>query len=140
MCCTLTSCGFPVRKTPLFAPFMYKNDQLPRQARDKNRETQKRVAFFAGITAQNYLPCILQGVTPGVDDVARVLAANSLAAFHASNVAAARKATLDGLRKDKIFIGRVDVQTQHLDGTKRTMGNENELATALQGLVRTRRF
>jgi hypothetical protein len=38
-----------VRKTPLFAPFIYKNAIiLPRQARDKHRETQKRVAFFAG--------------------------------------------------------------------------------------------
>jgi hypothetical protein len=42
---------YVVRKTPLFEPFIYfKPNILPRQARDKHREsTQKRVlAFFAG--------------------------------------------------------------------------------------------
>jgi hypothetical protein len=34
------------KETRLFAPFIYKNDILPRQARDKHREsTQKRDAF-----------------------------------------------------------------------------------------------
>jgi hypothetical protein len=37
------------RKTPLFAPFIYTHFFLPRQARDKHREsTQKRVVFCAG--------------------------------------------------------------------------------------------
>lgn len=45
-----------------------------------------------------------------------------------------RRATLDALRKDKIFIGRADVLSQHLDGTKRAMANEGELARALIGI------
>ena len=89
--------------------------------------------WVPGIVAQNYLPCILRSVTPGVSEVSRVLAANSLAAFHASTVASARRVQLDGLRKTKIFIGRADVMTQHLDGTGRSLANEGELASALQG-------
>ena len=46
-----------VRKTPLFAPFVYKTNILPRQARDKHREsTQKRVAFFAGDARRQQQP------------------------------------------------------------------------------------
>lgn len=65
-----------------------------------------------------------------------MLAANSLAAFHENEpgLSPARKAQLDGLRSDKIYIGRLDVISQHLDGGKRALDNEAQLATALQGL------
>ena len=64
-----------------------------------------------------------------------MLAANSLAAFHASTaITAGRRAQLNKVRKDKIFIGRADVLTQKLDGTKRNMANEGELAAELAKL------
>jgi predicted nicotinamide N-methyase len=37
-----------VRKTPLFEPFIYKCIMLPRQARDKHRETLKKRRFLQG--------------------------------------------------------------------------------------------
>jgi len=36
----------PVRKTPLFAPFIYKTVILPRQARDKHRENSQKSGVF----------------------------------------------------------------------------------------------
>jgi hypothetical protein len=60
--------------------------------------------WIPGIAAQNYLPCVLQNVDPGVSEVSRVLAANSLAAFHASTITPARRAALDALRKDRQFL------------------------------------
>jgi hypothetical protein len=44
----MEECAKAVRKTPLFAPFMFKMHLLPRQAQDKHRENSKRAAFFAG--------------------------------------------------------------------------------------------
>ena len=47
--------------------------------------------WVPGIAAQNYLPCSLRNVgSLGIDAVFRVLAENSLAAFHASAVSAER--------------------------------------------------
>ena len=88
--------------------------------------------WLPGIAAQNYLPCLLSA-TPPISDVPRTLAANALAAFHAgeSAIPATRRAVLDGVRKDKVFIGRADVLTQKLDGGKRNCQNEGELAAAL---------
>ena len=55
----------PVRKTPLIVRHLHiKTKILPRQARDKHREsTQKRVAFFAGLSALLPLPHT-RGVVP----------------------------------------------------------------------------
>lgn len=52
----------------------------------------------------------------------------------AGTIAAARKAQLDIVRKERIYVGRQDVVKLKLDGTKRTNMNEVELARALQGL------
>jgi hypothetical protein len=38
----------PVRKTAFLSPLYIKPNILPRQARDKHRETSKKMPFFAG--------------------------------------------------------------------------------------------
>lgn len=65
-----------------------------------------------------------------------MLAANSLAVFQdqETGLAPARRAQLDRLRTDKIFIGRSDVISQKLDGGKRARKNEMQFALALQTL------
>ena len=66
-----------------------------------------------------------------------MLKENSLASFAemlaAGMITAKRKAELDALRKERIFIGRADVLKQKLDGTGRDMQNEAELTEQLQG-------
>lgn len=73
-----------------------------------------------------------------VEEVTRVLKENSLAAFGellaAGTITAERKAQLDVVRSEKIYIGRLDVVTMKLDGTKRVMQNEADFAQRLQGL------
>ena len=63
-----------------------------------------------------------------VEEVPRVLKENSLASFAelvaAGTITAQRKAELDAVRKERIYIGRLDVITMKLDGTKRAMQNE----------------
>jgi hypothetical protein len=72
-----------VRKTPLFEPFIYiKTIILPRQARDKHRETaQKRVAFCAdddgdetleSCAAADAALCSGKTLTPGDSDSCEV--------------------------------------------------------------------
>ena len=73
-----------------------------------------------------------------VEEVPRVLKENSLAAFAelvaAGTITAQRKAELDAVRSERIYIGRHDVLTMKLDGGKRDMHNEAEFAQQLQGL------
>jgi hypothetical protein len=42
------STNVPVRKTPFVAPFLDKNDDLPRQAQDRHGENSKKKASCAG--------------------------------------------------------------------------------------------
>jgi hypothetical protein len=71
----------------------------------------------------NYQPCMLRNAEPGVEAVTKALKENSLAGWSemlaAGSISAARKAQLDEMRKERIYIGRLDVIAQKLDGTKR---------------------
>ena len=52
----------------------------------------------------------------------------------AGTITAQRKAQLDVVRSERIYIGRLDVITMKLDGTKRVMQNEVDFMQQLQGL------
>jgi hypothetical protein len=85
---------------------------------------------------------------PPVSEVPMLLAKASLAAFHraqqqpdssssSSSSAAAtaqqqRLAELDKLRGAKVYVGRMDVSRNRLEGSNRQLVNEGELATRLQ--------
>ena len=55
---------FMVRKTTLFAPFMHKCIILPRQARDKHRETSKQSGVFRRVKASELTPYAVGGCPP----------------------------------------------------------------------------
>ena len=66
-----------MRKTPLFAPFIYKCIILPRQAWDKHRENSKKSGVFARTHAQ---------VGQLLDELERLgLADDTVVAFHADH-------------------------------------------------------
>ena len=82
---------------------------------------------------------------PPVSEVPMLLAKASLAAFHraqqqpdssGSSAAATaqqqRLAELDKLRGAKVYVGRMDVSRNRLEGSNRQLVNEYELATRLQ--------
>ena len=50
---TLHNTTRPVRKTPLFAPLIFKNDHFTRQARDKHRENSKKERFLTRRSAHS---------------------------------------------------------------------------------------
>lgn len=73
-----------------------------------------------------------------IEEVTRILKENSLASYGKLNAAgtitAERKAQLDSLRKERIYIGRLDAISHRLDGEERAMQNEEELGRQLQEL------
>ena len=79
--------------------------------------------WVPGVAAMNYQPCMLRNVEPGVEAVTKALKENSLAGWNdmlvAGSISAARKAQLDEVRKERVYIGRLDAITQNLDGMKR---------------------
>ena len=70
-----------MRKTPLFAPFIYKCIILPRQAWDKHRENSKKSGVFARTHARAHAQ-----VGQLLDELERLgLADDTVVAFHADH-------------------------------------------------------